>query len=64
MTNRRDFINILKYNGASGIFIKETIFNSEYGEIDAKVKIDGLKGSFPRMLFVATANTKQKNNST
>ena len=38
MTNRRDFINILKYNGASGIFIKvpfyiESILYSVFGSI-------------------------------
>ena len=38
MTNRRDFINILKYNGASGIFIKvpfyiESILHSFFGSI-------------------------------
>ncbi len=38
MTNRRDFINILKYNGASGIFIKipfyiESILYSVFGSV-------------------------------
>ncbi len=38
MTNRRDFIDILKYNGASGIFIKipfyiESILYSVFGSI-------------------------------
>ena len=38
MTNRKDFIDILKYNGASGLFIKipfyiESILNSLFGSI-------------------------------
>ena len=38
MTNRRDFIDILKYNGASGLFIKiPSLFNSQapYGSINS-----------------------------
>ncbi len=54
-------LNELLKRSKEGLLAKKIILNSEYGDLDAKIKIEGLKGSFPRMLFVATANTKQKN---
>ena len=57
-------LNELLEKTKKGLKVKETILHSKYGEIDAKIKIKGLKGSFPRMLFVATANLTSKDNPT
>ena len=58
-TLKIDFYDSIS-NSKNFLKIKKIISESNYGEIDAKIKIKGLKGSFPRMLFVATAKSNKK----
>ncbi len=57
-------INKLLMNTTDGKEILKEIDESNYGEIDAKVELNGLKGNFPRMLFVTTANKSEKKRAT
>lgn len=41
--------------------LQKIINNATHGEIDAKIIIKGLKGCFPRLLFVATYKENEKN---
>ena len=54
-TLKLDLEKIL-YSSSDGIEALSRIKFSKYGEIDAKINLTGLKGTFPRMLFVALAN--------
>ena len=44
----------------SSVNERKLIEESNYGEIDCKIKLEGLKATFPRLLFVTTAKTDPK----
>ena len=61
-TLKIDLEDLLEREG--NLKVNSIIENSQYGEIDAKVVLNGLKGTFPRLLLVSLFNEKSNDKVT